>query len=272
MTVAGTASTRSADVRQGNEIASEEVASRTSAILEPSFAGLHPPRPRLTLNVGITGHRATVLPEGVADLLSPVVDEVFRKLRDATLRLQAAEADLFDTSPPQLRLHTPLASGADQVAADGAQASGYTIRALLPFAPDEYAKDFQGHELDEFRDHLDKASAIFALPGDRDDSESAYVMVGKAVVAAADVLVAIWDGGAGNGPGGTAHVVELALANSVPVIHIVVDRTTSTVEGVRLLVGGNPTEPVAAPLEGDDAYRHGDKRRKDTHPGHLRPF
>ena len=254
MTVAGTASTRTADVRQDNEFASAEIATRPSAIVEPSFAGLNPPRPRLTLNVGITGHRATVLPEGVADLLGPVVDEVFRRLRDATLRLQSAEVDLFDSAPPQLRLHTPLASGADQVAADGARASGYTIRALLPFAPEEYAKDFQGHELEEFRNHLDKASAVFALPGDRDDSESAYVMVGKAVVAAADVLVAIWDGGSGNGPGGTAHVVELALANSVPVIHIGIDRATSTVEGVRLLVGGNPMEPVAVPLEGDDAY------------------
>ena len=65
---------------------------------------------------------------------------------------------------------------------------------------------------------------------------------------AADILVAIWDGGSGNGPGGTAHVVDLALANSVPVIHIAIDRATSRIEGVRLLVGGDAVEPMAVPL------------------------
>jgi hypothetical protein len=187
-------------------------------------------------------------------LLGPVVEDVFRKLRDGAMRLHSVEAELFDAAEPQLRLHTPLATGADQVAANGARASGYTIRALLPFAPEDYAHDFQGHELDEFRDQLAKASSIFALPGDRSDDEAAYVMVGKAVVAAADILVAIWDGGAGNGPGGTAHVVDLALTNSVPVIHIEVDRTSSAIGGVRLLVGGDAIEPVAVPLEGDEAY------------------
>ena len=91
-------------------------------VTKASFAGQSPPRPRLTLNVGITGHRATVLPAGVADLLGPVVDEVFRKLRDATERLHVTEAAIFDSASPQLRLHTPLATGADQVAADGARA------------------------------------------------------------------------------------------------------------------------------------------------------
>lgn len=212
----------------------------------------HPPRPRLTLNVGITGHRATVLPDGVADLLEPVVEEVFRKLRHATLRLHAAESAIFDNSPPQLRLHTPLATGADQVAANSARAASFQIRALLPFSPDEYAKDFQGSELDEFKRHLQGASSLFALPGERADGDDAYVLVGKAVVAAADILVAIWDGRAGNGPGGTAHVVDLALANSVPVIHIGIDRATSAVNGVRLLIGGDALEPDSQPLGGDD--------------------
>lgn len=212
----------------------------------------HPPRPRLTLNVGITGHRATVLPEGVADLLEPVVEEVFRQLSEATHRLHAEEAGIFAEAPPMLRLHTPLATGADQVAANSARACGYQIRALLPFAPDEYAKDFEGSDLDEFTRHLASASSMFALPGDRADGDEAYVMVGKAVVAAADILVAIWDGRAGNGPGGTAHVVEVALANSVPVIHIGIDRATSAVTGVRLLGGVDAVEPVSTPL-GDDS-------------------
>ena len=249
MNVAEMAPARAVDPEQGNEHPAAPAPK-----LQVANAGRRPPRPRLTLNVGITGHRATVLPAGASELLGPVVEDVFRKLRNGAMRLHSVEAGLFDAAEPQLRLHTPLATGADQVAANGARASGYTIRALLPFAPEDYAQDFQGHELDEFKDQLAKASSIFALPGDRSDDEAAYVMVGKAVVAAADILVAIWDGGAGNGPGGTAHVVDLALTNSVPVIHIEVDRTSSAIGGVRLLVGGDAIEPAAVPLEGDEAY------------------
>ena len=215
----------------------------------------HPPRPRLALNVGITGHRAKILPDGAIEALAPVVDAVFRELRNAVLRLHESEPALFDARPPYLRLHTPLATGADQVAASSARRGGYNVRALLPFAPEEYSHDFaQGRELDEFNRQLDEADEIFALPCDRSANEAAYVLVGKAVAAASDILVAIWDGGEGNGPGGTAHVVDLALANSVPVIHVAIDRQTGAVRPARLLVGAAGSSPAVEPLAEADAY------------------
>lgn len=215
----------------------------------------HPPRPRLTLNVGITGHRAAILPAPVLTTLRPFVEDVFRNLREAALRVHRQETAIFDRAPARLRLHSPLASGADQLAADSARAAGYHVRALLPFAPDHYRDDFSaGHERDEFNRQLDSADEIFALPCDRADGEAAYVLVGKAVVATADILVAIWDGGEGNGPGGTAHVVDLALGISVPVIHIAIDRETGAVKATRLLVGGDVVEPVVEPLSGAAAF------------------
>lgn len=216
---------------------------------------MHPPRPRLTLNVGITGHRATLLPPHVIQQLAPSVDEVFQQLRAAATRLHDAEAAIFDSAGPQLRLHTPLATGADQLAAQSARASNYHIRALLPFAPDDYATDFaQGEERDQFQRELDAAEGWFALPGDRHADEGPYVLVGKAVIAAADILLAIWDGREGNGPGGTAHVVDLALANSVPVIHVMVDPGGPEMGRTRLLVGGDAVEPVVQPIESADDY------------------
>lgn len=215
----------------------------------------HPPRPRLTLNVGITGHRAAILSAPVLASLRPYVEDVFRKLREAALRVHEEELAIFDRSPARLHLHSPLASGADQLAADSARAAGYHVRALLPFAPDDYRDDFvQGHERDEFNRQLDSADEIFALPCDRSDGEAAYVLVGKAVVAAADILVAIWDGCEGNGPGGTAHVVDLALGTSVPVIHIAIDRESGAVEATRLLVGGDVVEPVVQSLSDAGAF------------------
>jgi len=187
--------------------------------------------------------------------LAPNVDDVFRQLRAAALRLHDSEAAIFDTAPAQLRLHTPLATGADQLAARSARASHYHIRALLPFAPDDYATDFaEGDERDQFEREFEAAEGWFALPGDRDAEEGAYVLVGKGVIAAADILVAIWDGRAGNGPGGTAHIVDLALANSVPVIHVMVDPGGPAMGQVRLLVGGDAVEPIVQPIESAGDY------------------
>ena len=210
---------------------------------------VHPPRPRLTLNVGITGHRATQLSPTVIAELGPSVDDVFRQLRAAAQRLHDSESAIFDPAPAQLRLHTPLATGADQLAARSARESNYHIRALLPFPPDDYRTDFaEGDEREQFEQELDAAEGWFALPGDRDADEGPYVLVGKAVIAAADILLAIWDGREGNGPGGTAHVVDLALANSVPVIHVMVDPGGPAMGTVRLLVGGDAVEPEVQPI------------------------
>jgi len=216
--------------------------------------GRHPPRPRLALNVGITGHRASILPAGALDVLRPTVDRVFSDLREAALRLYAASDDLFSTDPPILRLHTPLATGADQLAADSARASGYSVRALLPFAPDVYRSDFaEGTEREQFSEQLESADAFFALPCDRSDGDGAYVQVGKAVIAASDILVAIWDGGNGNGPGGTAHVVELALRAGVPVIHVEIEPSGKVMQP-RLLDGLDMLDGNAVPLAGPDDY------------------
>lgn len=216
----------------------------------------HPPRPRLTLNVGITGHRASILPAALISELAPVTENLFRKLREASERLHNSEKELFDPARPTLRLHTPLASGADQLAATSARAAGYSIRALLPFASDDYRNDFaDGLERDDFNRQLSEANEVFALPGERANAEGAYVLVGKAVVAASDILIAIWDGGDGNGPGGTAHVVNLALSNAVPLIHINVNPGRGTIGAPQLLIrteaGDIRSTPLAEPQDFD---------------------
>ncbi|MGI8610846.1 MAG: hypothetical protein ACR2KH_01005 [Sphingomicrobium sp.] len=186
--------------------------------------------------------------------LRPVVYTVFRELRDATLRLQESEPEFCSLTQARLRLHTPLATGADQIAAICARSSGYFVRAVLPFEPTEYRKDFaDGEELDGFEQALAAADEIVALPGDRSDLEGAYVLVGESLVGTADVVIAIWDGEQGRGPGGTAHVVELALRSSVPVIHIDIDHGSDEVE-MRALIDGEEARPPQASLADPDLY------------------
>ena len=188
--------------------------------------------------------------------LTPVVSAVFRQLHDATLTLQQSQAELCSETAAELRLHTAMASGADQIAATAARSTGYFVRAVLPFDADEYRQDFTpGEELEEFERALLDADEVVALPGDRSDPEDAYVRVGKSLVDVSDVIVAIWDGEAGRGPGGTAHVVELALESSVPVIHIDIDRGSARVR-TRALVNGS--EPVPLGRKRRDGQLYGE--------------
>lgn len=211
------------------------------------------PRP-IVLNVGITGHRAGVLTAPVVRSLRPIVYTVFRELREATLKLQASEDSLCGVTKARLLLHTPLATGADQIAAICARSSGYFVRALLPFEPDDYRQDFApGEELDGFEQALEAADEIVALPGERSDLEAAYLLVGESLVGSADLMIAIWDGEEARGPGGTANVVDMALKNSVPVIHIAVKPGSDEIRIRALLEPGSP-EPYGSSLHDLDLY------------------
>ena len=211
------------------------------------------PRP-IVLNVAVTGHRAAVLTAPLVRALRPVVYVVFRRLREAALSLQQSEAEFCSASAAELRLHTPLATGADQIAAICAHSSGYFVRALLPFEAGEYRKDFaDGDELEMFEQALEAADEIVALPGQRSDIESAYFVVGATLVRTADVLIAIWDGEPGRGPGGTGNVVELALKSSTPVIHLQIDHASDEVR-MRALLDGDRTAPFGASVHDPAVY------------------
>jgi hypothetical protein len=214
---------------------------------------LSEPRP-IVLNVGITGHRAGALTAPVVRTLRPIVYTVFRELREATRRLQESEESFCSSTAAQLNLHTALATGADQIAAICGRSSGYFVRALLPFEPSEYRKDFAiGEELDGFEQALAAADEIVALPGNRSELQDAYVLVGESLVETADILIAIWDGEQARGRGGTGEVVEMALRTSVPVIHIEVDHVSDQVR-IRALVDGDIESPFGTSLRDPDLY------------------
>ena len=205
----------------------------------------------VVLNVGITGHRAGALTAPLLRKLQPIVNGVFQQLREAALSLQQSEDALCSVTEPRLLLHTGMASGADQIAARSARSSGYFVRAVLPFAPDEYRKDFAaGKELRRFNKALAEADEVHALPGERSDLNAAYVGVGQSVVGTADVLVAIWDGEKARGPGGTAHVVEMAREAAIPIVHIEVDRSSGEVR-MRALMDGDDPLPTMGSLDPD---------------------
>jgi hypothetical protein len=195
-----------------------------------------------------------VLTAPLVRTLRPIVFTVFRHLREATLRIRDSEDAFCSSTEAELRLHTALATGADQIAAICARSSGYSVKAVLPFEPHDYRQDFApGDELDTFDRALAAADDVVALPGDRSDSNAAYVLVGQSLVEKADLLIAIWDGEEGKGPGGTAHVVEMALESSVPVIHIDIEHDSDLVR-IRALTQGEAKGEFETSLHNPDLY------------------
>ena len=182
-----------------------------------------PPRVPLALALGVTGHRPDLIgPHGAR--IEQRLAELFDDLRAALHRIAVSDAALFAPAAPQIHLVTPLAEGADQLAARVALEKGWAIEALLPFTRDTYEQDFaDGAPRDGFNALLGSARSVLELPGERTTPLAAYVMAGRATIAHCDLLIAIWDGELPRGRGGTGEVVQIALLEGTPILHVPVD-------------------------------------------------
>jgi hypothetical protein len=215
----------------------------------------HPPKPRLTLRVGVTGKRQLPL-EKHADIsakLAKVFEILAQVLSDTWERNRAVLSDEL----PVLRIVCGLAEGADwlgaQVAIDRASGNIQTkakcetrLAAILPFWREEFIKDFEldpnrddgkyrrtPQELkaavDRFDELLKEARKTSVLelhdeelvasgkPGHRD---LAYVALRDLLVQHSDVLVAVFDESRERKPGGSADVTQMAGQEGVPIIRI----------------------------------------------------
>ena len=136
-------------------------------------------------------------------------------LRGILERLRAA----YPATP--LVLLTPLAVGADRLAARVALALNVPFRVPMPFPEAEYRKDFNAAECAEFDDLLAAAQDRYTMPftGDNDAANvgeparraKQYAVVGAYLARVANVLVALWDGRASDAVGGTAQIVDYRL-------------------------------------------------------------
>ncbi len=187
--------------------------------------GLHPPKARLALRVGVTGHRPNRLPDGTAAVHEAVHDLLLRIQQALTeLGSEPEVSEAYGKESPLLRLISPLAEGADRIAAEAGLALGYELQCPLPFPRQDYAVDFESESSKrQYQSLLEQATAVFELDGDHADKasrERAYEAVGRLVVNQADVLIALWDGRPAEGKGGTGEIVEFALRRGGPVVQI----------------------------------------------------
>jgi hypothetical protein len=152
------------------------------------------------------------------------------------------------------------AAGADQVFLEAAEALGWPIRLVLPVPAFLFEKDFtsakavEGRKIEEtdaaglaaFRGFCERAIEVEVLPPPPGRRE-AFTRCANALVAEADVLVALWDGQAGK-QGGTNESLLLARQLEVPTV-LLDARTGRPVDGHPALAG--------AALLARRAVRHG---------------
>jgi hypothetical protein len=177
-------------------------------------------RPVLAWRIGVTGARA--LAADAVPALTAAAEQVLRLIRDeiAGLARDPLVAGTYDRAPPLLRLLSPLAEGADRLVAEAGLSLGYRLEAPLPFAADEYRKDFEDRpgSVAEFEALLGRAEQRLELDGGRgDDEDDSYEAVGRHVVANTDLVIAVWNGRQAAGRGGTGDIVRFALQTGVPV-------------------------------------------------------
>jgi Protein of unknown function (DUF4231) len=230
--------------------------------LSGSFAG--PPRPPFVLSVGVTGHRADVLAADSVEALRSRIREILTLVGDAGTSLLDRARECFAPDPPQLRCISPVADGADQIAAEVALELGWTLEAVLPFDRARYRESLANAGARERLDRLlDRAACVLELPGDAASELDAYVMTGRATVAHSDMLIAVWDGLPPRGRGGTGEVVQFAITRGTAVIHLPVDGVAparliwSAFDPAVLTIADAPSVARSVDRAGIDALLHG---------------
>jgi hypothetical protein len=156
------------------------------------------------VRIGVTGHRSL----GNSDEVAYQVDLALGEIQQH-----------FDSS--DFEVISPLAEGTDRLVVERTLCFPQaTLRAVLPLAVEDYLTDFiTSDSRQHFNRLLSRARGIVHLP-DSASRALAYLHAGNYVLEQCDVLIAVWDGKAARGKGGTAEVVAHARERGLPLAWI----------------------------------------------------
>ena len=223
--------------QEGENDSEGEVAVGVTEVID---GGPHPPKARLALRVGVTGHRPNKLGADHTTIAARV-HEVLSAIKAAVLDVhhRAEPIGCYRHDSPLLRVVSPLAEGADRIVASEGGKLGFELQVVLPFAREEYERDFEtADSKDEFNELLKQSRATLTLDGkraapaavdmaaedkvaaDKAAEDRAYRACGLTVLRQCDVLIAIWDGQQPEGGAGTGAIVAEALRRGLLVVWI----------------------------------------------------
>ncbi len=160
------------------------------------------------IRVGVTGHRDPLDPDAASAAVRERLDEITRRFPNS----RSAHVTFV--------LLSSLAEGADRIVAAAAgevlAGRGVELHAVLPMSEEGYRQDFPD-SVASFERLLEPPTIKTELPPAA-TREEAYELAGRFIVDRSDVLIALWDGHASSGRGGTAEIVTHARRRGVPVL------------------------------------------------------
>ena len=190
-----------------------------------SGARNHPPKPRLTIRVGITGHRPEKLPDDSIARIERDLVRVFNAIAAAGARIVESEGGAYASEALCVRLVSGFAEGVDRIAVK-LRPAGWEAEAVLPFPRSEFARDFATSREPDGRDGtqafenaLREAVSVTELPAPTIDRDAGYQRMGTFMLRQIDLLVAVWDGEKPK-PGGTGFVAKDSVEQGIPVVWI----------------------------------------------------
>ena len=171
----------------------------------------HPSSP--CLRIGVSGHRLPPkLPEESEAPLRAHLDRILAAIAAAARKANGAT---------ELIIISSLAEGSDRIVAEAGLAAGFALQVVLPFVRAEYERDFETQmSRREFEALLARAGDVLECDGAADQRPRAYEAAGLFMLANIELLIAIWDGAVAAGIGGTAQIVERAVADGIAVVWI----------------------------------------------------
>ncbi len=182
---------------------------------------IHPPKTRMTFNVGITGH--VELHEADQKMLVSRIDKVLEKIKNeiANKYEKTKAFNLYVDEPPVLRMISMLAEGSDRIVAECALKQNFILQCPLPMAREEYKNDFGTEDSkNEFDALLAQADSVLEIEACAKNRSRAYQNSGQVMLGQIDLLLAVWKGIDSDLIGGTSDIVDIARHHDIPVIWI----------------------------------------------------
>jgi hypothetical protein len=164
------------------------------------------------VKIGITGHRALVDREKIITGIEHALHFIAGHYPNQSWMV-----------------YSSCAEGADRLVVDRIRLFNpdYRLVIPLPLSIDDYLQDFTlpQSRLD-FLQRVEQAAEIIP-PQNPLPRPECYSASGQAILSDSDVLIALWDGWATRGPGGTAEVVASARQRALPLIWVYCPRQES---------------------------------------------
>lgn len=186
-----------------------------------------PPKPRLVLNVGVTGHRHDDLIGRDLRAIGETVAKVLERLRSVVEKVERTPGPWFDSRTAVLRLFSRLADGSDLMVAEIAVQQGWELHCPLPFGREEYAASVAPEWQPRYWQMVEVAKGILELDGEPPSGggshmrDEVFFESRRMVLRQCDVLIAIWD--PEERPSqvwGTTRLVHEARHDDLLVVHI----------------------------------------------------